>query len=66
MQGCPCTNACLAAHRLSLQGTCTPLHADVLRSHSWSANVAGRKRWRLLPPQVGRRCFGEAGAACAD
>ena len=32
-------------------GTCTPLHADVLRSYSWSANVAGRKRWRLLPPQ---------------
>lgn len=32
------------------QGTCTPLHSDVLRSHSWSANVAGRKLWRLLPP----------------
>jgi hypothetical protein len=33
------------------QGTCTPLHADVLRSYSWSANVAGRKRWRLLAPK---------------
>jgi hypothetical protein len=25
-------------------GSWTPLHSDVLRSHSWSANVAGRKR----------------------
>jgi hypothetical protein len=33
-----------------MQGTWTPLHADVLRSYSWSTNVAGRKRWRLLPP----------------
>lgn len=36
-----------------LQGTSTPLHADVLRSYSWSANIAGRKLWRLLAPQVG-------------
>lgn len=34
-----------------LQGTWTPLHADVLRSYSWSTNVTGRKRWKLLPPQ---------------
>ena len=33
------------------QGTSTPLHADVLRSFSWSTNVAGRKRWRLLAPR---------------
>ncbi|KAF6256835.1 hypothetical protein COO60DRAFT_1656529 [Scenedesmus sp. NREL 46B-D3] len=32
-------------------GSWTPVHADVLRSYSWSANVAGRKRWWLLPPQ---------------
>lgn len=31
-------------------GSWTPCHADVLRSYSWSANVCGRKRWRLLPP----------------
>jgi len=31
-------------------GSWTALHADVLRSFSWSANVAGTKRWRLLPP----------------
>lgn len=34
----------------TLQGTWTPLHADVLRSYSWSANVAGTKRWLLVPP----------------
>lgn len=34
-----------------LQGSWTPLHADVLRSFSWSVNVAGAKRWLLLPPQ---------------
>ncbi|BBN19833.1 protein MpCupin104 [Marchantia polymorpha subsp. ruderalis] len=33
------------------KGTWTPLHADVLRSYSWSANVCGRKKWLLLPPE---------------
>jgi len=32
-------------------GTSTRLHADVLQSYSWSANVVGTKRWYLLPPQ---------------
>lgn len=32
----------------------TRLHTDVLKSHSWSTNVAGVKRWRLLPPDSGR------------
>ncbi|DBA81219.1 TPA: hypothetical protein ACH3X2_007033 [Trebouxia sp. C0005] len=36
---------------LGCKGTWTPLHADVLRSYSWSTNVTGRKRWKLLPPQ---------------
>ena len=36
-------------------GTCTRLHADVLRSYSWSSNVAGRKRWYLVPPEVRMR-----------
>ncbi len=31
-------------------GTWTPFHADVLGSYSWSANVAGTKRWTFLPP----------------
>ena len=34
-----------------LQGTWTPLHADVLRSYSWSTNITGRKHWKLLPPE---------------
>ena len=32
-------------------GSRTALHADVLFSYSWSANVAGRKRWLLVPAE---------------
>ena len=32
-------------------GSHTSLHADVFRSHSWSANLTGRKRWKLLAPE---------------
>uniref|UniRef100_T1J5J7 Jumonji domain-containing protein 4 n=1 Tax=Strigamia maritima TaxID=126957 RepID=T1J5J7_STRMM len=32
------------------KGSWTPFHADVFRSHSWSANVCGKKRWLLCPP----------------
>uniref|UniRef100_A0A1I8ISJ6 Jumonji domain-containing protein 4 n=1 Tax=Macrostomum lignano TaxID=282301 RepID=A0A1I8ISJ6_9PLAT len=28
----------------------TPFHCDVFGSYSWSANIAGRKLWILLPP----------------
>lgn len=31
-------------------GTFTPLHRDVYSSYSWSANIVGRKRWWLFPP----------------
>lgn len=31
-------------------GSWTPLHRDVFRSYSWSANVCGAKRWYLFPP----------------
>ena len=31
-------------------GTSTPVHADVVASFSWSANVVGRKLWRLQRP----------------
>lgn len=34
-------------------GSSTPLHSDVLRSFSWSANLCGVKRWRLFPPRGG-------------
>lgn len=32
-------------------GSCTPMHHDVLCSYSWSANLAGRKRWALFHPR---------------
>ncbi|CAL1539742.1 unnamed protein product, partial [Lymnaea stagnalis] len=28
----------------------TPLHADVLHSYSWSANICGLKKWIFFPP----------------
>ena len=31
-------------------GTWTPLHHDVVCSHSWSANVSGHKLWLLVDP----------------
>ena len=33
-----------------VKGTTTPLHADVMRSFSWSVNVVGEKEWLLVPP----------------
>jgi hypothetical protein len=48
---------------LGPKGTSTRLHADVLRSFSWSTNVCGRKRWYLVPPQYTyllMDCFGQA------
>ncbi|GAA0162594.1 protein modifying enzyme [Lithospermum erythrorhizon] len=35
---------------MGAKGTWTPLHADVFRSYSWSANVCGRKKWYFLSP----------------
>lgn len=35
---------------MGAKGTWTPLHADVFRSYSWSANICGRKIWFFLPP----------------
>lgn len=29
------------------ENTCTPRHADVFRSHSWSANICGSKKWLI-------------------
>lgn len=36
---------------LGRQGTVTALHADVLRSFSWSTNVFGTKMWYFIAPQ---------------
>ncbi|KAG9137929.1 hypothetical protein Leryth_025621 [Lithospermum erythrorhizon] len=35
---------------MGAKGTWTPLHSDVFRSYSWSANVCGRKKWYFLSP----------------
>ena len=35
---------------LGPNGSFTPVHHDVLSSYSWSANIAGKKRWRLVSP----------------
>ncbi|XP_051136751.1 arginine-specific demethylase JMJ20 isoform X2 [Andrographis paniculata] len=35
---------------MGAKGTWTPLHADVFRSYSWSANICGRKKWYFLSP----------------
>lgn len=35
---------------MGVKGSWTPLHADVFRSYSWSANVCGKKRWFFLDP----------------
>ncbi|KAK0091736.1 hypothetical protein PV326_002771 [Microctonus aethiopoides] len=32
------------------KGSWTPLHVDVFKSYSWSANIVGKKRWLLFPP----------------
>lgn len=39
------------------KGTWTPLHADVFRSYSWSANICGKKQWFLLPPNQSHLLF---------
>ena len=46
-------------------GSTTPLHADVLGSASWSASVAGVKRWRLLPPNLTPSLFDRFGLTLA-
>ncbi|KAK1302692.1 F-box protein [Acorus calamus] len=42
---------------MGAKGTWTPLHADVFRSYSWSANVCGRKRWHFLSPSQSNLIF---------
>ncbi|KAH6936460.1 hypothetical protein HPB50_017586 [Hyalomma asiaticum] len=36
------------------KGSWTPLHTDVFKSFSWSANICGRKLWYLFPPREGQ------------
>jgi len=42
---------------LGPEGSWTPLHVDVLRSYSWSANLCGRKHWLFFPPSQSRHLY---------
>jgi hypothetical protein len=46
---------------LGPQGTHTPLHSDVLGSHSWSVNISGSKHWVLVPPDKTLQLMDRAG-----
>jgi hypothetical protein len=35
---------------LGPQSSSTSLHTDVMKSHSWSANIVGEKKWWLISP----------------
>ena len=47
-------------------GSRTPLHADVLASHSWSANICGAKEWWLFPPSETSKLQDAAGVYVDD
>ncbi|XP_021889029.1 jmjC domain-containing protein 4 isoform X2 [Carica papaya] len=42
---------------MGAKGSWTPLHADVFRSYSWSANICGKKNWFFLPPNQSHLVF---------
>lgn len=42
---------------MGAKGSWTPLHADVFRSYSWSANVCGKKQWLFLSPTQSNLVF---------
>jgi hypothetical protein len=47
-------------------GTSTPMHVDVLYSHSWTVNVAGRKRWVMFSPAESLKLYDRFGVCVAD
>ncbi|KAK4257042.1 hypothetical protein QN277_006686 [Acacia crassicarpa] len=49
---------------MGAKGSWTPLHADVFRSYSWSANVCGKKRWLFLAPQQSHLVFDRNVKSC--
>ena len=58
------THTYVQVQYLGPRGSSTVLHADVVRSHSWSTNVCGRKRWQLIPPPYTHllySCLGQQG-----
>lgn len=49
---------------MGVKGSWTPLHADVFRSYSWSANVCGKKRWLFLAPPQSHLVFDRHDLIC--
>ncbi|KAJ7945836.1 jmjC domain-containing protein 4 [Quillaja saponaria] len=49
---------------MGAKGSWTPLHADVFRSYSWSANVRGKKRWLFLCPSQCHFAFDRNSRSC--
>ncbi|KAL8457905.1 hypothetical protein ACS0TY_034863 [Phlomoides rotata] len=49
---------------MGAKGTWTPLHADVFRSYSWSANICGRKQWYFLSPNQHHLVFDRYMKSC--
>ncbi|GMS89758.1 hypothetical protein PENTCL1PPCAC_11933 [Pristionchus entomophagus] len=47
-----------------VKGTWTPFHSDVLSSHSWSANICGRKLWYFIPRGEERRFMEKGNLIC--
>jgi hypothetical protein len=46
--------------------TLTPLHCDVWRTHSWSANLCGTKRWLFVAPWEAHRLWDRFGGRHAS
>jgi len=40
------------------KGALTPLHMDIWRTHAWLAQLVGRKRWVLFPPDQEKLLYG--------
>ncbi|XP_061953939.1 arginine-specific demethylase JMJ20 isoform X2 [Populus nigra] len=55
---------CGGASNSFQEGSWTPLHADVFRSYSWSANVCGKKKWLFLPPSQCHLVFDRGFKSC--
>ncbi|GAV58306.1 Cupin_8 domain-containing protein [Cephalotus follicularis] len=49
---------------MGAKGSWTPLHTDVFRSYSWSANVCGKKKWLFLSPSQCHLVFDRNGKSC--
>ncbi|KAI9098341.1 hypothetical protein DFS34DRAFT_620601 [Phlyctochytrium arcticum] len=51
---------------MGASGTYTPLHCDILTTHSWSANLCGVKKWTFFPPSQAPYFSSPPGALIED